>query len=206
VAASSTGLNKISVQQWRSISRVELNSISAGGLRRAGSPELAIRTSTGVEFQVLMPVVNALPVYWAYNPTLVQQFLQPRSFRPVAFPNEETFLTRYPVRAIPFFEKSTWRFTSAERSSDMDPSVSFGVSTVHSGVCIALSGLRGRPCARAAGSDKVGIIHIQNAIISTKDGEKIAGELRPASTPPKRIEKRQTEIRRCAPVEGAATP
>ena len=31
-----------------------------------------IRTSTGLELQVMMPVVNApFRLYWAYNPTLV---------------------------------------------------------------------------------------------------------------------------------------
>jgi outer membrane protein insertion porin family len=75
-----------------------------------------IRTSTGWELQIMMPVVNApFRLYWAYNPTIVQTFLQQpvvvdRSF----FPNEATFL-----RAVtsfgtpqPFFEKrSTFRFT-----------------------------------------------------------------------------------------------
>ncbi len=42
---------------------------------------------------------------------------------------------------------------------------------------------------------KVGIIHVQNAIISTKDGQKIAGELQARFDPRrKEIEKRQTEI------------
>jgi len=75
-----------------------------------------IRTSTGWELQIMMPVVNApFRLYWAYNPTVVQTFLQQpvvvdRSF----FPNEATFL-----RAVtsfgtpqPFYEKrSTFRFT-----------------------------------------------------------------------------------------------
>ena len=50
--------------------------------------------STGLELQVMLPVVNApFRLYWAYNPLIVQQFLQPpivadRSF----FPNQATFL------------------------------------------------------------------------------------------------------------------
>lgn len=53
-----------------------------------------IRASTGLELQVLMPVVNApFRVYWAYNPWIVQQFIQApivtdRSF----FPNQASFL------------------------------------------------------------------------------------------------------------------
>jgi outer membrane protein insertion porin family len=76
----------------------------------------AIRTSTGVEIQVLLPVVNApFRVYFAYNPTIVRQYLQPpivadRSM----FPNAATFnsaLTQY-GQAYPFFEKRTmFRFT-----------------------------------------------------------------------------------------------
>jgi outer membrane protein insertion porin family len=75
-----------------------------------------IRTSTGLELQVMMPVVNApFRLYWAYNPTIVQQFLQPpivadRS----AFPNEATFLNAVSQfgRPSPFFEKrSTFRFS-----------------------------------------------------------------------------------------------
>ncbi|MBV9670372.1 MAG: BamA/TamA family outer membrane protein, partial [Acidobacteriales bacterium] len=52
-----------------------------------------IRISTGLELQVLMPVVNApFRVYWAYNPSIVDLVLQPpvvidRSF----FPNNATY-------------------------------------------------------------------------------------------------------------------
>jgi outer membrane protein insertion porin family len=117
------GLNKISRPSQLSLnpSRVtELNSKfpQAGFNERAaiapGTQKL--RTSTGIEFQVLMPVVNApFRLYWAYNPTLVQTYLQPpivldRS----AFPNQETFLSAVSQygRPIPFFEKRrTWRFT-----------------------------------------------------------------------------------------------
>ena|SRR5579884_1432613 len=76
----------------------------------------AMRSSTGVEIQVLMPVVNApFRVYWAYNPQVVRQYLQPpivadRSM----FPNEATFssaVTTYGT-PVPFFEKrSTFRFS-----------------------------------------------------------------------------------------------
>ena len=75
-----------------------------------------IRTSTGLELQVLLPVVNApFRIYWAYNPTIVRRFLQPpvvvdRSF----FPNQATFLNSVILlgQATPFWEqKSTFRFT-----------------------------------------------------------------------------------------------
>lgn len=75
-----------------------------------------IRSSTGIEFQVLMPVVNApFRLYWAYNPTRLAEYLQPpivadRSF----FPNAATFaaaVTQFGM-AYPWYEKrSTFRFT-----------------------------------------------------------------------------------------------
>ncbi len=75
-----------------------------------------MRSSTGVELQVLLPVVQApFRVYWAYNPQVVREYLQPpivadRSM----FPNNQTFLGAIASfgRAYPFFEKrSTFRFT-----------------------------------------------------------------------------------------------
>ncbi|MGH9629180.1 MAG: BamA/TamA family outer membrane protein, partial [Bryobacteraceae bacterium] len=75
-----------------------------------------IRTSTGLELQIMMPVVNApFRLYWAYNPTIMQDFLVPpivadRSL----FPNEATFLNSVATfgQATPFFEKrKTFRFS-----------------------------------------------------------------------------------------------
>jgi outer membrane protein insertion porin family len=64
----------------------------------------------------MMPVVNApFRLYWAYNPTIVEQYLQPpvvadRSY----FPNTATFLNSLAQfgRPQPFFEKRTlFRFS-----------------------------------------------------------------------------------------------
>jgi outer membrane protein insertion porin family len=75
-----------------------------------------IRTSTGVEFQIMMPVVNApFRFYWAYNPTILQKVLRPpvvadRSY----FPNDASFINSVARfgQGIPFFEeRSTFRFT-----------------------------------------------------------------------------------------------
>jgi outer membrane protein insertion porin family len=75
-----------------------------------------IRTSTGLELQIMLPVVNApFRVYFAYNPTNVREYLQPpivadRS----SFPNNATFLNSIATygQAYPFFEKNTtFRFT-----------------------------------------------------------------------------------------------
>jgi outer membrane protein insertion porin family len=74
------------------------------------------RMSTGLELQIMMPVVNApFRLYWAYNPLRVHEFLQPpvvadRSY----FPNSQTFdaaVLQY-GRPIPYFEQlKTFRFT-----------------------------------------------------------------------------------------------
>lgn len=75
-----------------------------------------IRTSTGWELQIMMPVVNApFRLYWAYNPTIVNEYLNPpivadRSL----FPNNATFLNSIASfgRPIPYFERrSVFRFT-----------------------------------------------------------------------------------------------
>lgn len=75
-----------------------------------------LRTSTGLELQIMMPVVNApFRLYWAYNPTIVRDFFQP----PVAadaslFPNAATLqhaAAAY-ARITPYFERRTmFRFT-----------------------------------------------------------------------------------------------
>jgi len=74
------------------------------------------RASTGIELQVMLPVVNApFRLYWAYNPSIVEQYLQPpivadRS----AFPNQNTFISSVARfgQPFPYFEKRTmFRFT-----------------------------------------------------------------------------------------------
>jgi outer membrane protein insertion porin family len=74
------------------------------------------RASTGLELQVMLPVVNApFRLYFAYNPSVVREYLQPpivadRS----SFPNNATFLQSVATfgQAYPFFEKRTmFRFT-----------------------------------------------------------------------------------------------
>jgi outer membrane protein insertion porin family len=88
----------------------------------SGKIELApgtqrIRTSTGLELQVMLPVVNApFRVYFAYNPTNVREYLQPPIVAdPSLFPNNATFqATRslFNQANFPFFEQNTtFRFT-----------------------------------------------------------------------------------------------
>lgn len=122
-AFADAGVNKIlrSSQLTMNPDRIsELNGLfpQAGfdGKARIAPGTQKMRMSTGVELQVLLPVVNApFRLYWAYNPSIVQEFLQPpivadRSF----FPNQATFLNSVAAfgRAYPFFERrKTFRFT-----------------------------------------------------------------------------------------------
>jgi outer membrane protein insertion porin family len=75
-----------------------------------------VRASTGLELQVMLPVVNApFRIYYAYNPLRLNSNLQPpivadRSM----FPNSVTFLNAISAygQAIPFQEpRKTFRFT-----------------------------------------------------------------------------------------------
>jgi outer membrane protein insertion porin family len=75
-----------------------------------------MRASTGIELQVMMPVVNApFRFYWAYNPLRVSTILQsPIVADRSLFPNQASFIQAITEYGIPrpFFEdKSTFRFT-----------------------------------------------------------------------------------------------
>jgi outer membrane protein insertion porin family len=86
------------------------------GLVKIAPGTQKLRVSTGIELQVMLPVVNApFRLYWAYNPSVVREYLQPpivadRS----SFPNQNTFINSVATfgQAFPYFEKrSTFRFT-----------------------------------------------------------------------------------------------
>ncbi|MBV9743432.1 MAG: outer membrane protein assembly factor BamA, partial [Acidobacteriia bacterium] len=76
-----------------------------------------IRTSTGLEIQVLLPIVQApFRVYFAYNPTTVREYLQPPVVADKSmFPNSATYneyINNNNAGLFPFFEKRTlFRFT-----------------------------------------------------------------------------------------------
>jgi outer membrane protein insertion porin family len=74
------------------------------------------RVSTGIELQVLMPVVNApFRLYWAYNPSYVNTNLQaPLAIDRSFFPNNATYqgAVRQLGQIFPFDERrSTFRFS-----------------------------------------------------------------------------------------------
>jgi outer membrane protein insertion porin family len=117
------GLNKILRPDQLTLNKDRLTELNAffpqagfDGRARIAPGTQRVRTSTGLELQVLLPVVNApFRLYWAYNPTLVQQYLQtPIVADRASFPNQATFINSIASfgQAVPFFEKrKTFRFT-----------------------------------------------------------------------------------------------
>ena len=117
------GINKISRASQLGLNPGRITELNAQfpqadftGRAQIAAGTQALRSSTGLELQIMMPVVNApFRFYWAYNPNRVQTFLQP----PVVadrslFPNQATFLGAVSQfgAASPFFEKkSTFRFS-----------------------------------------------------------------------------------------------
>jgi outer membrane protein insertion porin family len=117
------GLNKISRPGQLALNPgrlAELNSafpqasFDANAVINRGTTK--VRTSTGLELQIMMPVVNApFRLYWAYNPTVYRDFLIPpvvvdRSY----FPNNASFVNSVATigQPSPFFERRrTFRFT-----------------------------------------------------------------------------------------------
>jgi outer membrane protein insertion porin family len=117
------GVNKILRRGQLSMDADRINTLNTAYPQAGFNPQAVIapgtqrpRMSTGLELQVLLPVVNApFRLYWAYNPMIVREFLQPpivtdRSF----FPNQQTFINSLASfgQSYPFYEKrSTFRFT-----------------------------------------------------------------------------------------------
>jgi outer membrane protein insertion porin family len=71
-----------------------------------------IRTSTGLELQIMMPVVNApFRLYWAYNPTVVSGVYPPPVVAdPSMFPNQASYINGFLTfgRPAPYNEKRTY--------------------------------------------------------------------------------------------------
>jgi len=75
-----------------------------------------VRTSTGLELQIMMPVVNApFRLYWAYNPnTFNGELAPPTAFDRTQFPNNATYfaaLAQYGTAFIYPERKTLFRFT-----------------------------------------------------------------------------------------------
>jgi len=117
------GVNRISLPSQLRLNASRLDSLN-GTFPQAGFDNRAviipqtqqIRTSTGLELQIMMPVVNApFRLYWAYNPTIVQDvFVPPVAAYPSMFPNRATALGAAAsfARPTPYIERRTmFRFT-----------------------------------------------------------------------------------------------
>ncbi|MDA0204929.1 MAG: outer membrane protein assembly factor BamA [Acidobacteria bacterium] len=83
---------------------------------RVVSATQKVRASTGLEVQVVLPILQApFRVYWAYNPLRVSDVLQPPIVADRAlFPNQRSFVQGITRFATPFpyvEDKSTFRFT-----------------------------------------------------------------------------------------------
>jgi outer membrane protein insertion porin family len=117
------GLNRITRASQLGLAQSRIDTLNAefpqanfrGRAVIAGATQ-AMRSSTGLELDVIMPVVNApFRVYWAYNPNTVQTLLQaPLAVDRSSFPNDATYSIAIPglQQSYPFNERrSTFRFT-----------------------------------------------------------------------------------------------
>ena len=117
------GLNKISRPGQLRLNENRVNLLNSQFPQAGFDPRARIapdtqkiRASTGLELQVMMPVVNApFRLYYAYNPFIAETFLIPPAVADRSlFPNQATF-ANYALtyaRAQPFFEKRTlFRFS-----------------------------------------------------------------------------------------------
>jgi outer membrane protein insertion porin family len=122
-AFADVGINKISRPSQLTLNPGRLDELNAR-FPQSGFTDRAViapgtqsmRSSVGLELQVMMPVVNApFRLYWAYNPQVLQSWLQP----PVVadrsmFPNQATFFQSVATlgQPTPWFEKRrTFRFS-----------------------------------------------------------------------------------------------
>jgi outer membrane protein insertion porin family len=117
------GINRISRPDQLQLDPVQVQSLNAlfpqsdfGTRAQVVGATQAIRTSTGLEIQVVMPVVNApFRVYFAYNPNIVRTNLQtPFPAPPSYFPNTVTYNNARQLygASYPYDERTTtFRFT-----------------------------------------------------------------------------------------------
>ncbi len=117
------GLNKISFANQLKVNPGQINNLNneVPEANFASRVDIApgtqrIRYSTGLEIQVVLPIVQApFRIYYSYNPVVLRQYLQPpivadRSM----FPNQTTFINAINTLspAYPDFEqRGVFRFT-----------------------------------------------------------------------------------------------
>ncbi len=169
------------------------------------------RVSTGLELQVMLPVVNApFRLYFAYNPSTVREYIQPpivadRSM----FPNAATF-----ANAVAAYRPGISVLREADdvplydRQDVLEPrdqydTVEFRSFRLKKNFAYALFVLGVAAVAHAqTAPSKVAIIHIQNAILATKDGQKAQADLTTKFSPRKEADPKAAIG--CEPVAGPA--
>jgi outer membrane protein insertion porin family len=117
------GINRISFTNQLRVNPGEIASLNAQFPEAAFSDKVLIapgtqvmRMSTGIEVQVVLPIVQApFRVYWAYNPSVVRQNLEPPIvFDRTMFPNAASFtnaITSYSPVFPDYERRSVFRFT-----------------------------------------------------------------------------------------------
>jgi outer membrane protein insertion porin family len=117
------GLNKISFANQLRVNPGEISSLntqfpeaSFGDRVDIAPGTQRMRISTGLEIQVVLPIVQApFRIYYAYNPIVLRQYLQaPIVVDRSMFPNQTTFLnaiTTYSPAYPDFEQHGTFRFT-----------------------------------------------------------------------------------------------
>jgi outer membrane protein insertion porin family len=117
------GINRILLPGQLTMDRTRVEQLNAAfpqanfnGQVKIAPGTQSLRSSTGIELQILLPVVQApFRIYWAYNPLRVGENLhQPIVVDRSMFPNNATFLNAIASfgSVYPFFERaSTFRFT-----------------------------------------------------------------------------------------------
>jgi outer membrane protein insertion porin family len=117
------GLNKIAFANQLKVNPGEISTLNSQFPQAAFGDRVDIapgtqrmRMSMGLELQVVLPIVQApFRIYWAYNPVVVRQYLQPPIVADrTMFPNQTTFINainNYSPAYPDYEQHSVFRFT-----------------------------------------------------------------------------------------------
>jgi outer membrane protein insertion porin family len=117
------GLNKIAFASQLKVNPGQISSLNSQFPQASFSDRVDIapgtqrmRMSTGLELQVVLPIVQApFRIYWSYNPVVLRQYLQPPIVADrTMFPNQTTFINainNYSPSYPDYEQHSVFRFT-----------------------------------------------------------------------------------------------
>ncbi len=117
------GMNRVAWKNQLKVNPGEVSMLNAAFPSAAFTDEIRIdpqteklRMSTGLEIQVILPIVQApFRIYYAYNPFVVREYLQgPIVMDRTMFPNSATFanaISTYTPAYPDFEQRGTFRFT-----------------------------------------------------------------------------------------------